>query len=181
MSKDIMIDLETLGTDPGDVVLSIGMVKFDLETGKIGDEFYRVINLEDSIKNGLTISASTFQWWLEQTRDAQKRLFDKNAPTLAEVLMDVCGFIDKKTYKVWGNGSGFDLGLLSALFRKFNSPVPWAFWNERDVRTLADLVPGIKDEFLFQGTQHYAVDDCKHQIKYCCAAYKILKGGKKNG
>ncbi len=60
MSKDIMLDLETLGTTADAVILSIGAVKFNLETGKIDDEgFYRSVSVESNLDLGRRISEDT--------------------------------------------------------------------------------------------------------------------------
>jgi len=46
---DYMIDLETLGTKVDAPVLSIGAVEFNLETGKLGQEFYCVLDLQSQL------------------------------------------------------------------------------------------------------------------------------------
>ena len=51
-SKNVMIDLETMGNTPGCAIISIGAVEFSEEG--LGAEFYCTIDLEDSVKCGLT-------------------------------------------------------------------------------------------------------------------------------
>ena len=48
--KDVMVDLETLATSADAVILSIGAVRFDLETGEIDDAgFYASISVESNL------------------------------------------------------------------------------------------------------------------------------------
>lgn len=42
---DVMLDIETLGTKPGCMVLSVGACTFNLATGEIGDEFYMTLQM----------------------------------------------------------------------------------------------------------------------------------------
>ena len=72
MGNDVMIDIETLGTDPGSVILSIGAVEFDLKTGKTGEEFYQWIDLESSSNKGFSVSAGTIKWWMMQNKKARQ-------------------------------------------------------------------------------------------------------------
>jgi hypothetical protein len=59
---------------------------------------------------------------------------------------------------------------------------PWAFYEDRDVRTIAELGRRLFDyeyrKVTFEGTVHNALDDCKHQIKYCSEIYAKLKNQK---
>jgi hypothetical protein len=48
--KNVMIDIETLGTRPGSVILSIGACRFGADG--IGEEFYRAIDVLDSLMAG---------------------------------------------------------------------------------------------------------------------------------
>ena len=68
----IMVDLETLGTAPGSVILSIGAVRFDVEKGLL-DEFYVNIDVESSQRLGLTIDGDTVMWWLKQSDAARAK------------------------------------------------------------------------------------------------------------
>ncbi len=73
--QNVMIDLETLGTRPGSVILSIGAVEFDRDLG-LGREFYVELNQASSITAGLTTDDATVDWWLDQedaARDLIKR------------------------------------------------------------------------------------------------------------
>src|SRR4051812_3766510 len=64
--QDIMIDLETLGTLPGSVILSIGAVAFDELSVAPGAGFYKVISTISCESCGLTKDEATEKWWLDQ-------------------------------------------------------------------------------------------------------------------
>ena len=70
--KDIMINLETLGTVAGCVILSIGAVAFDRETGELGMEFYEVINQVSCEEAGLHVDQKTVDWWAARTAEAPR-------------------------------------------------------------------------------------------------------------
>ncbi|POO54357.1 hypothetical protein CPJ18_02345 [Agrobacterium rosae] len=62
---DLMIDIETLGTAPGSVILSVGAVTFNAETGEFGEGFYAAVEPQSAVDMGLTIDVSTLKWWME--------------------------------------------------------------------------------------------------------------------
>ena len=76
MSKNIMVDLETLGTSADSVILSIGAVKFDLETGEIDNRgFYASVSVESNLSFRRRVSEETLLWWLKQPAAAQQVFF----------------------------------------------------------------------------------------------------------
>ncbi len=175
--EHLMIDLETLGTKPGSVILSISAVAFDIKTGKTDSLFHQKIDVYDSEKQGLKIQVDTFLWWLNQSKDAQNTLINGTHLKLRNTIIQFHKFVYDWTsndVKVWGNSARFDLGILQAAFDLFGYDLPWKPQNERDVRTLVSFAPEIKKETKFEGIPHYGIDDCKHQIKYCSKIYQKL-------
>jgi hypothetical protein len=176
--KNIMIDIETLGTKPNSVILSISAVGFDLNTGTTGSIFHQNIDINSCIKEGLNISPDTFFWWLNQNKEAQENLTDHTGDSLRSSLRRFAIFVNDcfpKDVNVWGNSARFDLGLLEAAYTACGYKIPWNYYNERDVRTLVSFKPEIKAQMLFEGTKHYGIDDCKHQIKYCYETWKYIQ------
>jgi hypothetical protein len=171
--KHLMIDIETLGTKPYCVVLSIAAVEFDIETGKTGKEFYERIDLKTSVNSKLQIDADTLQWWFNQSKEAQKELFI-NVKPLREVLTKLTTFCKKKGYKVWGNSARFDLGIIESLYLIHKELVPWGKWSELDVRTMSFLRPDIKKNYTHEGVDHSALSDCYKQIGYTSKIYQDL-------
>lgn len=174
--ENVMIDLETLGTSKNALILSFAAVRFDIETGQRLSSVQFKIDPESCEKVGLKIDASTVFWWLRQKKEAQIMLVEAVRTPLEEALMTLHLFINRvENTCVWGNGATFDLSILANAYEACGLPVPWAFFNERDVRTLVSLNPQIKYDTKFMGVPHDALHDCLHQIEYCSKIYKSLK------
>lgn len=180
-----MFDLETLATEPNAVILSIGAVEFDLETGKTGREFFWKIDIRDSVKNGFIIDPDTLLWWLDQDIEVFKQSIkpDGGTQTLEEVIKDMIN-VFKYTLdpdiQVWGNSNRFDLGIIIPYIKLFSDKPIWKYSKERDVRTLVSLNPDIKGEVVAKAKEegkdlHNPIVDCKVQIEYCHKIYKSLK------
>jgi hypothetical protein len=180
----IMLDLETMGDVSNSVITSIGAVEFNIETGETGKEFYRNIDIQSSLDNGLVVTASTIEWWFNQNQEAQKLLF-KDSIDLNVALNEFREYftelsfirpIHMKPIQIWGNGARFDIRLLEDSFRAIYVNIPWNPKFERDVRTLVSIKPEIRDVFdkNFKGIKHNPIDDAKHQIKYCSAIWKSI-------
>ena len=169
--KHFMIDLETLGTTPGSAIVSLAAVWFDLFSGaELG--YFRVrIRVQSCLDAGLTVSGSTLEWWMGQSDAVRAQIKEANSFKLEEALSILSDWMDdidpdKRNRRIWGNGIGFDGGILAAAYAAIKRSVPWAFWGERDTRTIVDLIPEVKKAKPFQGTQHDPLDDARHQISY---------------
>ena len=175
----LMVDLETMGNGPHAPVISIGAVFFDPNTGETGEEFSVNISLESSMRYRARPDASTILWWMEQSEEARKSL-TSNTQELPTALSWLSEFIIKnanhKFVQVWGNGASFDCVILRNSYSLTGQPVPWQWWNDRDVRTIVELGKVIgfdpKRDMPFKGTRHNALDDAIHQAKYVSAIWK---------
>lgn len=165
--QHLMIDLETLGTDPSAPIVAIGAVFFDPKTGELGKEFSATISFESACEKR-TPSASTIKWWLGQSDDARKKVVRGNAD-MFEALNHFVQFVGSRPVKPWGNGATFDISMLEDCFKCYGMTVPWKYHNIRDVRTVVDIAETVgltKDMIPFEGTPHVALDDAKHQAQY---------------
>lgn len=174
---NIMFDIETLDNKYSACILSIGAVEFNKETGETGEELYIDVDLQSCLDEGLTIGASTFKWWMQQSEEARSRIYNATGVTLEEALEQVFAFVKKcgDEVNVWGNGSTFDITILSHALYKFFIETPWKYYNVKDVRTIVDINPSIKKNCPFQGVKHDALADCHHQIKYLTETLKSIK------
>jgi len=171
--NDLMLDIETMGTKSFRAIVTIAAVQFDRKTGAIGKEFYKVIDLQSCIDLQLKIDADTLYWWMKQPDEARKKIMEYKEP-LPKVLSDLAiwfnsVFNSPNQVSVWGNSARFDLGMLENCYSLCRQNVPWNHWEEMDLRTITNLTQRNKDikrGTKFEGIKHYAVDDCKHQIKY---------------
>ena len=95
MNDHFSIDLETLGTRYNAAILSIGVQQFDIDTGKLGETFYREIDLDSAIKAG-KVTGSTLAWWALQGEVAKRVFGDKGKSPLAVALDDLRTWMMKK-------------------------------------------------------------------------------------
>lgn len=153
----VMVDLETLGVNPGSVIISIGAVEF--EPGEeLSNEFYRSIDIESCEEVGLEIEADTLSWWMEQDEDVQDVL--TGGEDLRTVLEEFNSYYDGADW-IWANSPSFDCEMLKAAYDATDLQVPWEFRDERCFRTIRSI-PGavwVKRE----GDHHNALDDAKYQ------------------
>jgi len=174
--NSIMIDLETMGDRSRSVICSIAAVPFDLSTGKTGVEFFGVIDIQSCLDAGLEVTAGTIRWWMAQEPLSRQHLNNCPPYELSAILKAferyLKGFGER--VELWGNGARFDLGILADAYHACGLPVPWSHKAERDVRTLVSLRPQVKAETEFVGIRHFPVDDCIHQIRYCCKIWHSL-------
>lgn len=169
-NRHIMIDLETLGTKPGSIILSIGAVRFS--RNKIESSFHIHIKPESCEEAGLKADTSTMLWWLNQSDEARKKLLigQKNAEKLSTTLLHFSSWMydqgrpDRDQVFVWGNGASFDLVLLSSAYKAVGFPIPWIYPNERCYRTVKALSK--RKEIKREGTHHDALADAIHQAKH---------------
>ncbi|EGI21605.1 exonuclease, partial [Escherichia coli] len=131
----LMIDLETMGKNPDAPIISIGAIFFDPQTGDMGPEFSKTIDLETA---GGVIDRDTIKWWLKQSREAQSAIMTDEIP-LDDALLQLREFIDENSgeffVQVWGNGANFDNTILRRSYERQGIPCPWRYYNDRDVRT----------------------------------------------
>nr|EKJ2707198.1 3'-5' exoribonuclease [Escherichia coli] len=184
MFTHLMVDLETMGKKPGAPIVSVGAVFFDPASGMTGAEYYQVINLESSMSFGARPDASTILWWLKQSPEARSAIVVDDTVGLVEALEQLLDFIAEnaangsKNVQLWGNGSSFDCSLLEAAFELADTPFPIPHWNYRDVRTVVELGKAVglnaRYDILFEGEQHNALADARHQVKYVSAIWQRL-------
>lgn len=122
----LMIDLETMGKNPDAPIISIGAIFFDPQTGDMGPEFSKTIDLETA---GGVIDRDTIKWWLKQSREAQSAIMTDEIP-LDDALLQLREFIDENSgeffVQVWGNGANFDNTILRRSYERQGIPLPVA-------------------------------------------------------
>ncbi|EHI0031165.1 3'-5' exoribonuclease [Escherichia coli] len=174
----LSVDLETMGKNPDAPIISIGAIFFDPQTGDMGPEFSKTIDLETA---GGAIDRDTIKWWLKQSREAQSAILTDEIP-LDDALLQLREFIDENSgeffVQVWGNGTNFDNVILRRSYERQGIPCPWRYHNDRDVRTIVELGKTIgfdaRTAIPFEGVPHNALDDARHQAKYVSAIWQKL-------
>ncbi|ELJ9856998.1 3'-5' exoribonuclease [Escherichia coli] len=174
----LMIDLETMGKNPDAPIISIGAIFFDPQTGDMGPEFSKTIDLDTA---GGVIDRDVIKWWLKQSREAQSAIMTDEIP-LDDALLQLREFIDENSgeffVQVWGNGANFDNVILRRSYERQGIPCPWRYCNDRDVRTIVELGKAIdfdaRTAIPFEGERHNALDDARYQAKYVSAIWQNL-------
>lgn len=176
--KHVMIDLETLGTDPDCIVISLGAVEFDPDTGVQGREYYRVLSTKKQELLGRTKTQSTLNWWNKfKGTEAGEVLVTSEccADSFYEALSDFREWFPSNG-KPWGNGANFDISILNHAYKQIGVNPPWRFWNIRDVRTVVDMASLFMEKPKeVAGIAHNALDDAKHQAKYVSEMWQVLR------
>ncbi len=163
--QHVMIDLETLGTTPDSIILSIGACRFDLDSDKIDDAaFYTSIAPAEQQKLGRTFSDDTLVWWMQQPAEA-RAVFGEPKESLQSALTDLADWFAVTGAKfIWSNGASFDIPMLNHAYKGFDLESPWEFYDERCLRTFKTL-PGMKDLKVPNALKHNALQDAIAQAK----------------
>ncbi|EFG8304027.1 exonuclease [Escherichia coli] len=174
----LMIDIETMGKNPNAAIISIGAIFFDPQTGDMGPEFSKTIDLDTA---GGVIDRDVIKWWLKQSREAQSAILTDEIP-LDDALLQLREFIAENSgeffVQVWGNGANFDNVILRRSYERQGIPCPWHYHNDRDVRTIVELGKAIdfdaRTAIPFEGERHNALDDARYQAKYVSVIWQKL-------
>lgn len=172
-----MIDLETMGTRAGCAIVALGAIKFD-DYSETSRPFYAAISLTSNQAYGLKFDASTIEWWLKQSKEAQAALLE--APNdIKDVLTHFADYLgDFET--IWSHGATFDLPILEMAYAQvLKRKAPWGYMQARDTRTLFALA-GLHKIDRTAGVKHNALDDATAQAKavqQCLRMVSVAKVG----
>ena len=162
MSKsevNVMCDLETLGTRPGCVILSIAAVPFCIN--ETIHSFYERID-KHSYPTGFHVDPATLRWWELQSEEARTEAFSgiRHINNVLEDFGRWCKALPGEVL-LWGNGANFDNVLLAEAHAKLSLTAPWKFYNDRCYRTLKNLYPHIA--YIKPKVAHNALSDAEAQ------------------
>ena len=197
---ELMIDIESFGTEAGAPVVTIGATLFDPYACDSGEELMRRsllirVDISDAVRLSNHISGSTMRWWFEQKDAAIKALLGDNPVSMREAcrrLYDYChdrgaymddrefnGITDfPKTNRYWAKDPDFDMRLMEYFYLhpEVNMKTPWTFWSNRSVRTVQDLAwpDGSRPDFEVPGVAHDARWDAVTQAMMIQAGLRRL-------
>ena len=176
--SNVMVDLETLGTVGDAAILSIGAVKFDIDSDNIDDDgFYASISVDSNLEAKRRIQEDTLIWWIKQSAEAQT-VFHEEKQTLGDALDGFADWLGPDTSKIclWANGADFDLPMLQHAYVQRGQEVPWAFWNNRCYRTYKNLPHARQVNFKREGVHHNALADALYQAKHLQLIQRVVSG-----
>lgn len=178
----VMLDLETMGTRPGSVILSIG-AKFFSPTGPSvldrAEPFYQNVERQSCLDCLLTEDESTAQWWAQDNKKEAWAQLQNDQVRIEHALRDFVSWYRRNNGQyIWSQGAVFDVVLVEEAMRRLPDPMtpPWKFWDIRDTRTVYDAAGLNPRSIRREGTYHNALDDCIHQITCVHASYARLGG-----
>jgi len=169
---DVMLDIETLDTLPESVILTIGAVKFDPYSNKIGDGLYIKPDVDEQIVKGRTINEDTLNWWGTQAEDVREEALGmEDRISIEEMYRQLNRFL-VGAENVWAQGPVFDMVILAHIYRQYGWPTPWQYWQVNDSRTLFKVHgdPRVKGK----AGLHNALEDCVSQAQAVQTVYKQL-------
>jgi len=177
LHTDIMIDIETASTQNNAVILSIGIVAFNVYDPTVKrEELEILIDKKDGDNLGLHTCENTMKWWEQQKKEAIDKAFNEEPRfTTKEGLTQLLSFCKSfpKCKRYWCQGINFDPIVLENAFKCTSVEVPWKFYQLRDSRTIKDLLSYVsikKPE-----SAHSAIADCNYQIDILHYVYKRLR------
>lgn len=158
-----MIDLETLSTTIDSVILTLGGVKFDpFSKAEPSDPIYLRFDADMQINHGRNYDEDTIAWWGRQDPEIQEEAMGEEGRVGIEEGMEQFRKWIWNSSTVWSNGSIFDIMVIENLCHEHKLPVPWNYYDIRDVRTIFNLGihPGMN-----KTTLHNALADAYEQAK----------------
>lgn len=176
---DIMIDLETLGSQRLDCVFPlVGWAAFDPFTcdGAAASGVI-AIDANEQIERGLSVDWKTIQWWLRQEEAARMQLQRENdessfkaLPELLRTTFAFHGYEPEKS-RVWAWPADFDLAILRHGLAVLGEDTPWHRRDTRDAKTLAQTIGREEIKACIEPrtrelVEHRPDHDCIKQVHY---------------
>ena len=162
---DVMLDIETLGTRPECVVVTLGAVKFNpYKLDDPGPGIYMRLDADEQLELGREVQDETMRWWLDQAEDVREEALGDGTDRikLEQMYRELNRFL-VGVDSIWCQGPAFDIVILENIYRQMGWPTPWQFWQIRDSRTLFG-VHGDPREKNKSGL-HNALEDCVSQAQ----------------
>lgn len=169
---DISIDLESVSTRPDGAIVSIGAVCFDRRTGELGPTFHVVCDWKADAKGH--VHQGTLEWWRNQEPNDVVFSNDIEREPLHKALSMLQKFADAWACPMtfWWQRGNMDQQWLDNAFERCGMDTPWNFSQWMDQRTLCRELQ--RDEVVFIGNKHDALDDARHQAQCILLALKTV-------
>lgn len=181
----LMLDIETMDVQHSAAIVAIGAVVFDPRRSDKREDltncFSAKVSLESNAKAGRSMSASTIQWWLNQSKAAQEATFLGETLPLGLALREFVTWVAKQEVRptrIWAKDPDFDCVIVQDACQQMNERWPFKFWESRSVRTIQELAFPDGDHPTWDteegGVQHDALSDAKAQVLMVQLCHEIL-------
>lgn len=168
----VMIDTEFLDTRATAALLAVALVPMNTETFAIGEGLKLNVDVDECIRRGMTVSGDTIRFWTKQNAKAFDDAFDVDARyrhTLELLLVKTSNFLTniapENRLEVWACGR-LDLSILAYGYDLLHKKMPWAYYMERDFRTLREHYPQVAAP---SPTTHLCLEDATRQAQHLMA------------
>lgn len=159
----IMVDLETTGTDPyHNAIIQISAVRFNMDGEVDTNMFDECLH----VPRNRYWCEDTREWWMQQNPKILNKIWGKMRDP-ATVLQEFRDWVGGDSPTLWAKPIHFEYPFLESYFRTFDVQNPFPHWQTQDLRSWCNArgVPGLDKELEFDGDAHDAIHDCLHQIK----------------
>jgi len=175
MSTHAMIDLETLGTQPDCVILTLGGIKFNpYNKEEPAKGLYLRLNVDEQTSMNRSVDDGTLEWWGKQPKEIQdEALGEEGRTSVSDSLSQLNKWLIGCD-EIWCQGPAFDMVILENLYRQMKQPLPWNFWQVRDSRTLFSMMPQDPRKAI-RTDAHNALADCYYQAKCVQQSFEHFK------
>jgi len=173
----VMIDIETMSTAPNAAILAIGAVTFTVDGGVDATTAREwLVDLGDSVAHGGQLDADTVLWWTQQSERARRGLVATRQLREHAALEGLAWMLSCLPGKpsIWANGTDFDLTILRSALHRHGMRDLWAFWQQRDLRTLRKLMTHVPAPARAEDDKHGALRDAVHQAEHAVLLLRAL-------
>jgi hypothetical protein len=173
----VMIDIETMSTAPNAAILAIGAVTFTVDGGVDATTAREwLVDLGDSVAHGGQLDADTVLWWTQQSERARRGLVATRQLREQAALEGLAWMLSCLPGKpsIWANGTDFDLTILRSALHRHGMRDLWAFWQQRDLRTLRKLMTHVPAPARAEDDKHGALRDAVHQAEHAVLLLRAL-------
>lgn len=157
----VMIDIESSSSRPNAQILCISAVQFnefDITPNYLNYPILDIlVNIDEQKERD--VQQEVIDWWAKRDKKVKDKIFgDKNRISVDSSLDQLTKFI-WGSERIWCQGTSFDIPILTNIYEERNKPLPWQYWQVKDVRTII----GLAEKENIEAT-HDSIEDCFKQI-----------------
>jgi hypothetical protein len=164
---DAMVDIETLGTWAGCVVLNIGYLPFEPREQNTFEELVDVgqtyfLDMDEQVNKGYIINPDTLKWWMKQGTNSQQRVFFPHVTNDMEYVFTMLKDKFEDVNDIWSYGY-MDWAMLNYMSQKELGEELAFYRKHTDLRTLTKLMEFKWGEQPAGMVAHDPLHDCAYQ------------------
>jgi hypothetical protein len=177
----ITIRVTALDARPSAAIAAIAAVAFNPETGAIADQMYCSVDIESSQREGGTIDASAFKYWLRQSAESRSELLSDVSLELREALTKLNLFVLRQgefgSCPVWFKNLDIDAPIIYSAMAAAGIAPAWQYAHAHHVSTLIEFIPVVVHGgciTICDRTSQNLLNDALHQSQLITSAWRAL-------